>query len=134
MPKKRTPSFAESSLSSIEAILPKVFQQLGLDTQVQKLAVLRLWEDLMPTHLKAPQTQAIKLVQHPNQGYVLTIATPTHLQAHELQLQQTRLLEKLNAHHQTTGIWVNRLQIRQRAIAQPPESTNAEGRREEGSL
>jgi predicted nucleic acid-binding Zn ribbon protein len=77
-------------MRSIGAALPKALKSLGISRRTREAQALWLWPQVVGEHL-APETHALKLT-----GGTLLVSASSAALAHQLHLERSMLIERLN--------------------------------------
>ena len=110
--KKKASLRPKSKPSDVASLLNRVSHQLGLETKVHELALLRLWPEVVEAvagELFVDNSQAVA-VSKKNGGCTLKVRVNQALLAGELRLHTQALLARLNAYEKQTGLRLTRLE------------------------
>ncbi len=96
-------------LNSIGDILPAVGRELGLDNKVRELAVLALWEQVVPEAYR--QTSRAVRLRREGCQWILDVRVANGPTATELAFERENIRERINAFTPQTGFAIARIEI-----------------------
>jgi hypothetical protein len=106
-------------MRSVGEALPRALKSLGISRRTREAQALWLWPEVIGPHL-AKESHALKLT-----GGTLLVTASSPALAHQLYLERTMLIERLNAAIGTPAV----REIRFRQEGNPAASSGASGRR-----
>lgn len=102
--KKDIAARKEMSPASLQALLPTFAAELDLDKQAAKMAVCRLWQQILPDAFKNTAKATGLAVDHTTNQTTLLVSVFHGGVASELQLMGPALCEELNRYASETGV------------------------------
>jgi len=106
-------------MRSIGEALPRALKSLGISRRTREAQALWLWPEVIGQHL-AKESHALKLT-----GGTLLVTASSPALAHQLHLERTMLIERLNAAIGAPAV----REIRFRQEGNPVASSSGSGRR-----
>ena len=101
-----------TEVKPMSQVLPEVNKALGLDKMMARIAVMRLWSQVVDPPWTTASEAVLMKPAPKGAGEILLVKVGHAAAATDLRFAVEAYRERLNAYHQQTGLQVNAIEVR----------------------